>query len=85
MEVHPPVRCGGCNYFSSRFSSVRPQFRAADWELVKYAGRDHVALENVAQFYNLGGVQRVGNTLTLASAGRSLRGAVGSNEFTSTT
>lgn len=55
--------------------------RASDWELIKYAGRDHVALENVAQFYSLGGVQRVSNTLTLASAGRSLRGAVGSNEL----
>ncbi len=54
---------------------------AGDWDLIKFAGRDHVTLENVAQFYNLGGVQRVSNSVTLASAGRSLRGAVGSNEL----
>lgn len=54
---------------------------ASDWELIKYAGRDHVTLENVAQFYGLGDVQRVSNGVTLASAGRSLRGAVGSNEL----
>jgi len=54
---------------------------AGDWTLVKYEGRDHVTLDNVAQFYGLGGVTRVKNDLNIGTYGRSLRGAVGSNEL----
>ena len=54
---------------------------AGDWTLVKYDGRDHVTLDNIARFYGLGGVTRVHNDLTIGTYGRSLRGAVGSNEF----
>ena len=54
---------------------------AGDWTVIKYDGRDHVTLENVAQFYGLGGVTRVKNDLTIGTYGRSLRGAIGSNEF----
>ena len=54
---------------------------AGDWTLVKYQGRDHVTLENVAHFYSLNSVERVSNNFTLRNGGRSLRGAVGSNEF----
>ncbi|HEX8310463.1 MAG TPA: N-acetylmuramoyl-L-alanine amidase [Chthoniobacteraceae bacterium] len=54
---------------------------AADWKLVKVGGRDHVTLENVAQFYGLGGVQRASNNFTLRLGSRSLRGQAGSVEF----
>lgn len=54
---------------------------AGDWTLIKYQGRDHVTLENVAQFYGLNTVHRVGNDLTMNGGVRSLRGALGSNEF----
>ena len=56
---------------------------AGDWTLVKYDGRDHVTMDNVATFYSLGGVQKVGNNLTLTSSNgtRSIRGTVGSNEI----
>ncbi|MEI8340645.1 MAG: N-acetylmuramoyl-L-alanine amidase [Verrucomicrobiota bacterium] len=54
---------------------------AGDWTLVKYDGRDHVTLNNVSQFYGLGSVTRVHNDLTIGTYGRSLRGAVGSNEL----
>jgi len=52
-----------------------------EWTLIKYQGRDHVTLENVAQFYGLGKLVKASNTLTMGTYGRSLRGAVGSNEF----
>jgi N-acetylmuramoyl-L-alanine amidase len=54
---------------------------AADWKLIKVGGRDHVTLANVAEFYGLGGVQRVSNTFTLRLGSRSLRGRAGSVEF----
>jgi N-acetylmuramoyl-L-alanine amidase len=54
---------------------------AGDWTLIKHQGRDHVTLENVAQFYGLGPVRRVSNSLSIGTPGRSLRGAVGSSEF----
>src|SRR5687768_4616394 len=54
---------------------------AGDWTLLKVGGRDHVTLDNVAEFYGLGGVQRVSNDFTLRSGGRSLRGRAGSVEF----
>ena len=53
----------------------------SDWALIKYQGRDHVTLENVAQFYGLGGVTRTSTSLTLGTYGRSLRGAIGSSEL----
>jgi N-acetylmuramoyl-L-alanine amidase len=52
-----------------------------DWTLVKYAGRDHVTLQNVSDFYGLGAVTRVSNRLTLGQPNRSLRGTVGSDEL----
>ena len=55
--------------------------QAADWKLIKVGGRDHVTLENVAQFYGLGGVQRANNSFTLRLGSRSLRGQAGSVEF----
>ncbi len=51
-----------------------------DWTVVKCEGRDYLTLENVAQFYGLG-VTRASNDFTLRAGARSLRGAVGSNEF----
>jgi N-acetylmuramoyl-L-alanine amidase len=54
---------------------------AGDWTLLKVGGRDHVTLDNVSQFYGLGGVQRVSNDFTMRSGGRSLRGSAGSVEF----
>lgn len=54
---------------------------AGDWALVNYDGRDHVTLQNVAGFYGLGPVARISNSLSLGRPGRSLRGAVGSNEL----
>ena len=55
--------------------------QAGDWSIIKYDGRDHVSMRNVAQFYDLGDYERVSNTLTLGAPGRSLRGTVGSNEL----
>jgi N-acetylmuramoyl-L-alanine amidase len=54
---------------------------AADWTLAKIGGRDHVTLRNVAEFYGLGGVQRVKNEFSLRSVGRQLRGQANSAEF----
>ncbi len=54
---------------------------AADWNLIKIGGRDHVSLGNVAQFYGFGGVQRVSNTFALRTGARTLRGQAGSVEF----
>ena len=55
--------------------------RGGDWTLIKYGGRDHVTMRNVADFYGLTDYERVDNTLTMGTPGRSLRGAVGSNEL----
>ena len=55
--------------------------RAGEWTLYKVGGRDHVSLENLAEFYNLGGVQRVKNDFSMTIGNRSLRGAAGSVEF----
>ena len=52
-----------------------------DWTLIKYQGRDHVTLENVAHFYNLNSIKRASNDVTMTGGARSLRGAVGSNEL----
>jgi N-acetylmuramoyl-L-alanine amidase len=55
--------------------------RAGDWTVINYEGRDHVTMQNVADFYGLEDYRQVSNTLTMGSPGRSLRGAVGSNEL----
>jgi len=55
--------------------------RAGDWTVFKYGGRDYLTMRNVADFYELGDYHRVSNTLVLGSPGRSLRGALGSNEL----
>jgi len=54
---------------------------AGDWTLIKYQGRDHVTLDNVAHFYNLDSIQRASNNITMTGGARSLRGALGSNEL----
>lgn len=54
---------------------------AAEWQVVKIGGRDYLTLENVAQFYAFGEVQRSGKTFLLHTTGRSLRGEDGSVEF----
>ena len=56
-------------------------FAVGDWTLLKYEGRDYVPLANVGAFYQLGPLQQSGNSLTLRTANRSLRGQVGSPEF----
>jgi len=55
--------------------------RAGDWTIIRYGGRDHVTMRNVAEFYGLGDYQRTSMTIRLGPAGRSLRGAIGSNEL----
>jgi N-acetylmuramoyl-L-alanine amidase len=55
--------------------------RAAEWKLIKYGGRDHVSLENVAQFYGFTGVTRASQDFNVRCGLRSLRGRVGSQEF----
>jgi len=55
--------------------------RGGDWTILKMDGRDYLPMRNVADFYGLGQCVRVGNTLDLGTPGRSLRGAVGSNEL----
>ena len=54
---------------------------AGEWKLVKIGGRDHVSLDNVADFYGLSNFRRVSNDFTLRSGGRNLRGRAGSVEF----
>jgi N-acetylmuramoyl-L-alanine amidase len=54
---------------------------AAEWEVVKIGGRDYLTLDNVAQFYGFGAVQRSGNAFLLHTTGRSLRGEANSVEF----
>ncbi|HEX4084722.1 MAG TPA: N-acetylmuramoyl-L-alanine amidase [Chthoniobacteraceae bacterium] len=55
--------------------------RGGDWTVLKSDGRDYLSMRNVSDFYGLGNFERVGNSLTLGQPGRSLRGAVGSNEL----
>lgn len=55
--------------------------RAGEWKLVKYGGRDHVTLANVAQFYELGNIRRAHNDATLGSGNRVIRASRGSNEL----
>jgi len=53
----------------------------AQWTLYKIGGRDYVPLENVANFYGLGHLQRAGNATIMELGARSLKGSVGSVEF----
>ncbi len=54
---------------------------AAEWQVVKINGRDFLTLDNVAQFYNFGGVERSGSAFLLRATGKSLRGEANSVEF----
>jgi len=67
--------------FSLIFAACVSAAFGGDWTLIKYDGRDHVTLENVAHFYNLDSVRRASNDVTMTGGARSLRGAVGSNEL----
>lgn len=58
---------------------VAPSF--ADWTLVKIGGRDYVPLDDVAEFYGLGGVRRSGNDAVMELGPRSLKGSANSVEF----
>lgn len=53
----------------------------AEWTLTKIGGRDYVPLENVAEFYGLGGVRRSGNDAVMELGPRSLKGTANSVEF----
>jgi N-acetylmuramoyl-L-alanine amidase len=53
----------------------------AEWTLTKIGGRDYVPLENVADFYGLGGVRRAGSDAFLEMGPRSLKGTANSVEF----
>jgi N-acetylmuramoyl-L-alanine amidase len=53
----------------------------AEWTLTKVGGRDYVPLENVAEFYGLGGVRRVGSDAAMEMGARSLKGKANSVEF----
>jgi len=55
--------------------------QASDWTLVKHGGRDYVTASNIASFYNLGKVEREGNTFRIGNGSRRLRGQVGGAEF----
>ncbi len=55
--------------------------RASEWTLYKVGGRDHVSLENLAEFYNLGTVRVANKDFLMAVEHRSLRGSLGSVEF----
>ncbi len=62
------------------FVCLRSAF-AGDWNVIKCGGRDYLSLDNISQFYGLGGINRVSNALSLGSPGHGLRCSVGSNEF----
>lgn len=53
----------------------------AEWTLIKIGGRDYVPLEDVAEFYGLGGVRRTGNDAVMELGPRSLKGSANSVEF----
>ncbi len=53
-----------------------------DWTLYKIEGRDYVTMENVAEFYGMNAVHRVGEKgFEVRSGSRSLRGEAQSKEF----
>src|SRR5262245_7887395 len=53
----------------------------AEWTLSKIGGRDYVPLDDVAEFYGLGGVRRAGNDAIMELGPRSLKGSANSVEF----
>ena len=53
----------------------------AEWTLIKIGGRDHVPLDDVADFYGLGSVRRAGNDGIMELGPRSLRATANSVEF----
>ncbi len=53
----------------------------AEWTLIKIGGRDYLPLDNVAEFYGLGRVQRNGGEALMELGARSLRGSANSVEF----
>lgn len=55
--------------------------RGSEWKLIRHDGRDHVTLQNVADFYGLGNPRRVGNGIALGAGNRSLSGSRGSAEL----
>jgi N-acetylmuramoyl-L-alanine amidase len=55
--------------------------RAAEWQVVNIGGRDYLTLDNLAQFYGFGAVQRSDKAFLLHTTGRSLRGEPNSVEF----
>lgn len=66
--------------FFALFSTVIVA-HGGEWTLYKVAGRDHVSLENLAEFYNLGTVRVANKDFLMAVNQRSLRGSLGSVEF----
>jgi N-acetylmuramoyl-L-alanine amidase len=67
--------------FLALFVSLSGLACAGEWTLYKVEGRDHVSLDNVAEFYNLGTVRSTGKDFVMSVGNRSLRGALGSTEF----
>lgn len=55
--------------------------QATNWKLIKYAGRDHLTIENIAEFYRFGTVITRGKVFAMTDGSRSLRGSRGSNEI----
>ena len=60
---------------------LRPTLAASDWTLVRYEGRDHVTLQNVANFYQLAKFRRGGKGFTMGSGSRRLSGRLGSRDL----
>jgi N-acetylmuramoyl-L-alanine amidase len=52
-----------------------------NWTLIKHGGRDYLPLEQVGNFYRLGGVQRSGQGFAIGAASGVLRGRAESKEF----
>ncbi len=65
--------------FALFLCGIVPSF--ASWTLMKISGRDHVPLEDVAEFYGLGALRRVGNDAMMEMGPRSLKGTAKSVEF----
>src|SRR3954462_6451791 len=77
--VCAPMRRAFVVGFALLLCVAAPSF--AEWTLMKISGRDYVPLDDVADFYALGGVHRVGNDAVLELGARSLKGSANSVEF----
>lgn len=66
--------------FIAYFAFIANSF-ASDWVLYTIGGRDYVAMNNVAEFYNLDKVRRNGNEIVLMSNTRSIRAFEGSQDL----